>query len=87
MDRDRYAPGAPTLSGDNADIYFRRSCDILAAEGLDPLVAVDVFTRRRSLLCGMREVQALLRQVLGEQAAVCAHALVEQFEGVVVDLV
>ncbi len=70
MDRDRYAPGAPTLSGDHADIYFRRSCDILAAEGLDPLVVVEVFTRRRSLLCGMREVQALLRQVLGEQAAV-----------------
>ena len=69
MNRDRYAPGAPTLSGANADIYFRRSCNILAAEGLDPLVAVEVFTRRRSLLCGMREAQALLRQVLGAQAA------------------
>lgn len=70
MDRDPHAPGEATLAGHNADIYFRRSCDILAAEGLNPIVAVEVFTRRRSLLCGMREVQALLRQVLGDGAEV-----------------
>ena len=29
--RDPYAPSAATLAGDNADIYFRRSCDILTA--------------------------------------------------------
>ena len=31
---------------------------------------MEVFTRRRALLCGMREAQVLLRQVLGEEAEV-----------------
>ena len=31
---------------------------------------MEVFTRRRALLCGMREAQALLRQVLGAEAEV-----------------
>ena len=70
VERDPYAPSAATLAGDNADIYFRRSCDILEAEQLNPVVAIEVFTRRRALLCGMREAQALLRQVLGEEAEV-----------------
>ena len=69
-ERDPYAPSAVTLAGDNADIYFRRSCDILATEQLNPVVAMEVFTRRRALLCGLREAQALLRQVLGEEAEV-----------------
>ena len=68
--RSPYAPSAETLAGDNADIYFRRSCDILEAEQLNPVVAMEVFTRRRALLCGMREAQALLRQVFGEEAEV-----------------
>ena len=33
----------------DADIYFHRSCDILAAEGLDPVAAVEIFTRCRGL--------------------------------------
>ena len=70
VERDPYVPSAATLAGDNADIYFRRSCDILEAEQLNPVVAIEVFTRRRALLCGMREAQALLRQVLGEEAEV-----------------
>lgn len=69
-ERDRYAPSAATLAGDNADIYFRRSCDILAAEQLNPVVAMEVFARQRGLLCGLREAQALLRQVLGPAAEV-----------------
>ena len=70
VERDPYAPSAATLAGDNADIYFRRSCDILEAEQLNPVVAMEVFTRRHALLCGMREAQALLRQVLGAEAEV-----------------
>ena len=58
VERDLYAPSAATLAGDNADIYFRRSCDILEAEQLNPVVAMEVFTRRRALLCGMCEAQA-----------------------------
>ncbi len=69
-ERDLYAPSAATLAGDNADIYFRRSCDILAAEQLNPVVAMEVFARQRALLCGLREAQALLRQVLGPEAEV-----------------
>ena len=70
LERDRYAPSAATLAGDNADIYFRRSCDILAAEQLNPVVAMEVFARQRGLICGLREAQALLRQVLGPAAEV-----------------
>ena len=60
-----FAPSATTLEGRNGDIYFRRTAQILDAEGLDPTVAVEIFARRRALLCGMREVHALLAQVVG----------------------
>ena len=59
-----FAPSAATLEGENADVYFRRTARILDAEGLDPVVAAEVFARRRALLCGMREAQALLREAL-----------------------
>ena len=65
-----FAPSAATLEGENADVYFRRTARILDAEGLDPVVAAEVFARRRALLCGMREVHALLREALGGQGEV-----------------
>ena len=65
MDDDRlFAPSQTTLKGQNADVYFRRGSAILAAEGLDPVVAMEFFCRERALLCGMREVRALLRRAL-----------------------
>ena len=69
-ERDLFAPSQDTLSGYNADVYFERSRQILEAEALDPVVAVECFTRRRALLCGMREVRALLECVLSDAAEV-----------------
>ncbi len=65
-----FEPSEATLSGHNADVYFERSRQILAAEDLDPVVVMECFTRQRALLCGMREVHALLRQVLPGEAEV-----------------
>ena len=59
-----FAPSPDTRSGENADLYFRRSLAILAAEGLDPRVTMEFFARRRALLCGMREVEGLLQPLL-----------------------
>ena len=65
-----FAPSETTLSGHNADVYFRRTRQILEAEGLDPVVAMEFFTRQRALLCGMREVEELLQRVLPAEAEV-----------------
>lgn len=67
---DPFAPASATLAGDNADVYFLRSRQILAAEGLNPTVTMEFFTRSRVLLCGMREVHALLARVLPPSAQV-----------------
>ncbi len=67
---DPFAPDAATLAGQNADIYFTRSRQILEAEGLDPAVVMEFFARQRAKLCGMREAHALLRQVLPRAAQV-----------------
>jgi len=65
-----FAPGRATLDGHNADVYFQRSRQILEAEGLDPVVAMECFARRRALLCGMREVEELLRRALPAEVQV-----------------
>lgn len=49
------------LSGDTADVYFSRTKTILARQGLDPLVTMEVFPGRAGILCGMKEVLELLR--------------------------
>ena len=51
------------LNGDTADIYFSRTKTILAKEGLDPIVAMEVFPGRAGILCGMNEALELLRAV------------------------
>lgn len=52
------------LAEDRADVYFARTQDILRREGLNPVVTMEVFPSRDGVLCGMKEVLALLRQVL-----------------------
>lgn len=52
------------LSGKTADIYFIRTRDILAKEGLNPVATMEVFTSRGGVLCGMEEAKALLSRVL-----------------------
>ncbi len=62
---DLFTPSEFTVAGHNADVYFARGVQVLDAEGLDPEVVMEVFARRRALLCGMREVEGLLHRVRG----------------------
>ncbi len=60
------------LSGETSDSYFLRAQDSLQAEGLDPVVAMEVFPSRAGLLCGMRETMALLEKALPHGSEVWA---------------
>lgn len=62
----RTRPSHEILSGDSADVYFARAESILDAEGLDPLVTMEVFTRREAVLCGIDEAKNLIGHVLAE---------------------
>ena len=64
MGIQRTRPSREILSGDSADVYFARADSILAAEGLDPLVTMEVFTRHDAVLCGIDEAKNLLGHVL-----------------------
>ena len=69
---DRFAPSEATLRGDNADVYFLRTRQILEAEGVNPRVSMEVFTRQHAILAGMNEVLNLLARVLPPDAEVWA---------------
>ncbi|MDP2726474.1 MAG: nicotinate phosphoribosyltransferase [Dehalococcoidia bacterium] len=69
----------PILAGDTADIYFARALSILEKEGLNPVVTMEVFSSGQGILCGIKEVLGLLRQVLGQEAQVWALAEGEPF--------
>ena len=71
----RRRPSHGVLSGDSADVYFRRAEEILAGEGLDPVVTMEVFSRQEGILCGIDEAKVLLATVLGEAGE--ADAVVE----------
>jgi len=60
------------LSGHTADVYFARTQTILAKEGLNPVVTMEVFPGRAGILCGMKEVLELLGAVLPDDAEVWA---------------
>ncbi len=62
----RRRPSREILRGDSADVYFARADEILAAEGLDPLVTMEVFSRRSGVLCGIDEAKVLIAHVLGD---------------------
>ncbi len=64
MGLSRSRPSHEILSGDSADVYFARAETILAEEGRDPLVTMEVFTRQSAVLCGMDEARNLLGHVL-----------------------
>ena len=58
------------LTGENADIYFLRTERVLAAEGRNPVVTMEVFCRRAgATLCGIDEVKGLLAIALEADAA------------------
>ncbi|KPL15336.1 MAG: nicotinate phosphoribosyltransferase [Anaerolineae bacterium SM23_84] len=60
------------LSGHTADIYFSRTQAILRAEGLDPVVTMEIFPAADGILCGVNEVFDLLAQVLPDDSEVWA---------------
>ena len=70
MTAERPSPQFPTaadvLSGETADVYFERARTILAAEGLDPVVTMEIFSRGEGVLCGAEEALTYLREIFGE---------------------
>jgi nicotinate phosphoribosyltransferase len=62
----RRPPSRDILSGESADVYFARAEEILSQEGMDPVVAMEVFCRRDAVLCGIDEVKVLLAHVFAE---------------------
>jgi nicotinate phosphoribosyltransferase len=64
MGLTRSRPSHEILSGDSADVYFARAESILASEGRDPLVTMEVFARQEAVLCGIDEARNLLGHVL-----------------------
>jgi nicotinate phosphoribosyltransferase len=66
MGIQRARPSHEILSGESADVYFARADTILAAEGLDPIVTMEVFCREEAVLCGIDEAKNLLGHVLAE---------------------
>jgi nicotinate phosphoribosyltransferase len=61
-----HRPSHEILSGESADVYFARATRILEREGLDPVVALEVFSRGQGVLCGVDEARNLLAHVLGD---------------------
>ncbi len=64
MGHQRARPSHEIMSGDSADVYFARAEGILEKEGMDPLVTMEVFTRKDAVLCGIDEARNLLGHVL-----------------------
>jgi nicotinate phosphoribosyltransferase len=64
MGLQRTRPSREILSGDSADVYFARAETILDREERDPLVVMEVFTRKAGVLCGIDEAKNLLGHVL-----------------------
>jgi nicotinate phosphoribosyltransferase len=60
------------LAEDHVDVYFLHARDILRAEGINPVVTVEVFPAKSGLLCGIREVLTLLAHVLPPSSEVWA---------------
>ena len=60
------------LSGETSDVYFPRSREILEKEGVNPVATMEVFSSREGILCGIVEVQALLKKALPDGSEVWA---------------
>ena len=77
----RFPTAADVLSGETADVYFDRARTILAAEGLDPIVTMEIFSRGEGVLCGAEEALAYLREILGEVDATDAPVVESLHDG------
>jgi nicotinate phosphoribosyltransferase len=69
MSVTRRPPSSAVLSGESADVYFKRASQILASADLDPTVVMEVFSRRNAVLCGIDEAKTLLAHVLADEPA------------------
>jgi nicotinate phosphoribosyltransferase len=69
MNVTRRPPSSAVLSGESADVYFRRASEILASADLDPMVVMEIFSRRNAVLCGIDEAKTLLAHVLSDEPA------------------
>jgi nicotinate phosphoribosyltransferase len=67
------------LSGETSDVYFLRTHRIMEEEGVNPRVTMEVFPSGDGILCGMREVLALLRKALPSDGEVWVLAEGEPF--------
>ena len=76
--RLRRRPSLEVLTGESADVYFRRAEEILAGEGLDPVAVLEVFARQEGILCGIDEAKVLLAHVL--EGTTASEATVESLE-------
>ncbi len=80
MKENEFEVQPAVLSGETADIYFKRAVDILQMEGINPVATMEVFPSRDGILCGMREVLSLLRKALPEKSEVWALSEGESFK-------
>lgn len=62
----------PILSGHTSDVYFMRTKHIMELEDLNPVVSMEIFPSADGVLCGIKEVSALLRNVLPKEAQLWA---------------
>jgi nicotinate phosphoribosyltransferase len=67
------------LEGDTSDVYFLRTNRVMEREGVNPRVTMEFFPSGDGILCGMREVLALLGQVLPSDGEVWALKESEPF--------
>jgi nicotinate phosphoribosyltransferase len=58
----RFDIPASVLTGETADVYFRRTHKVLKAEQLDPVVDMEIFAREDGILCGVKEACQLLAE-------------------------
>ena len=71
-EKHRFESSQSVLSGRTADVYFLHAREILAAEGVNPKVTVEIFTSSEGVLCGMNEVTELLRVTCASECEVLA---------------
>ncbi len=54
------------LVGDTADISYQRTLAVLRDESVNPIVTMEFSAKRDGILCGLKEVRALLGKILPE---------------------
>src|SRR5438876_125867 len=78
MSEPRFDIPRHILNGDSADVYFRRTDEILKAKGLNPVVAMEIFPRDEGILGGCATGSTLVGSALHELApsGTMPHALI-----------